>query len=396
MSNRIRSILLLMLVSAVMFVPCLVRAQSPALSFNGYTPSWEYTQDSYLIGWYFQVNTPTTVSALGWYNDSNGLSSDHPVGIYDIQAGAFIASTTVRTSDPLTGVFRYRDLASPVTLTAGKSYAIVGVSYEDHYISFAQHNNIVTASAITYLGGAIDYSGNATQLHAPVEYYPGGSYWPATNFKIGASATPGTITSISPETARVGSPNFNMTITGTGFTSAPTVRFDKTVMPLVSATDTQIVITVPASMLTTARTYNVSVATNVRSSNVMPFRVTNVVNTPPRLQIVGNFRTGRDPLSGNLYVVLLLENVGGSDITNINFSDVRLAYGPNSSTLLPLFMSVEPGASPAGNFSRTAPGERLQLRWDFTPGITTNGVISVRGTSSQGAFNAGTRFLQFP
>ena len=186
------------------------QAQSPALGFIGYTPAWEYTQDSYVIGWYFQVNTPVTVSALGWYNDSNGLSSDHPVGLYDMQGNDFVATTTVAVNDPLTGVFRYHDLASPVNLIAGDNYAMVGVSFRDYYLSFAHNNNIVTDPAITYLGGAIDYAGGATHLSAPLQFYPGQAAWPASDLLITATPTttpePGSVALI-----------LSLTMTGAGF-----------------------------------------------------------------------------------------------------------------------------------------------------------------------------------
>ena len=376
-------------------------AQMPALSFNGYTPSWEYTQSSYCIGWYFQTTSPVSVSALGWYNDSNGLSSDHPVGIYDIAAGQYVASTTVRTTDPLTGVFRYRDLAAPVILPAGRRYAMLGVSFRDHYISFAQPNNIVTVPNVTYLGGAIDYRGNATQLIAPVEFYPGRSYWPATNFKI--SAVPaGSITSITPSSVPANSSAFQMTLTGTGFAGNSVVRFNNTSVAVNSATSTSLTITVPASLLAVVRTYNVTVTTGGRVSNALPFRVTSSRQDTEKanLQRVGNWITGTDQFSGGKYAVLLFENVGKVDITNINFSDVRFYFDVNNPSLyvIPTSLSMEP-ALPQGSLSNTPPGYRVNIRFNFPTtinGFVRTGTISVKGTSNEGSFNAGSLFLVFP
>jgi hypothetical protein len=379
------------------------KAQTPALSFNGYTPAWEYTQSSYVIGWYFQPTAPISVSALGWYNDRNGLSSDHPVGIYDIQSGQYVATTVVRTTDPLTGVFRYRDLAVPVTLTSGRQYAIVGVSYRDHYLSFAQIHNLVLASSILYLGGAIDYAGNATQLGPPVQYFSGAPYWPATNFKFSPATTATTISSITPDSARVNSAAFLMTIAGTNFTPNSIVRFNSAQMAIVSSTSTSLQIQVPAHLLTIKRTYNVTVSTNGRVSNVVAFRVTDSGNTdaPPNLQRVGNFRTGMDSFSGGKYAVLLFENRGGAPLTNINFSDFRLYYDRNDRTryVMPTIVTLEQGAVPAGTLSSTPPGFRLQVRFDFPTtilGPVQAGTLSMRGTSDQGAFNAGSVYLIFP
>ena len=56
-------------------------------------------------------------------HNQDGLLRDTPVGLWD-SAGTLLASTTVRSSDPLRGSFRTRALAVPVALTSGSSYRV--------------------------------------------------------------------------------------------------------------------------------------------------------------------------------------------------------------------------------------------------------------------------------
>lgn len=402
MFSRSRCTLVSFFVFAILLFSGRGWAQTPALSFNGYTPNWEYTQDSYCIGWYFQTTSPISVNALGWYNDSNGLSHSHPVGIYDIQAGQYVASTTVRPSDPLTGVFRYRDLSRTLILPAGRRYAIVGVSFEDHYLSFAQPNNIVTLPNITFLGGAIDYTGGATQLIPPIQYYPDISAWPATNFKVGT--VPSTsLASMTPETAALNSSAMTVTLTGTGFAANSVVRFNTTPVTVNSSSETSLTVTVPASLLAVIRTYNVTVTTEGRVSNSLPFRVTgnNQSDGTANLRRVGNWRTGVYPQSGGRYAVLLFRNQGAVDITTINFSNVRLYFDANNRNnyVMPVNLTLEEGATPPGTLINTPPGYYLQVRFDFPStinGLVQRGTLSVKGTSDQGSFDAGSLLLEFP
>ena len=99
--------------------------------------------------------------------------------------------------------------------------------------------------------------------------------------------------------------------------------------------------------------------------------------------------------------VLLLENQGSADITNINLSTVRLYFDPNNANayIQPIDIQLETGASPPGTLLNTPPGYRLQVRFIFpqtTSGPVASGVISVVGTRGQGDFNAGSLYLLFP
>lgn len=102
-------------------------AQSPAYSFS--TGSWEPYYDNYVGGNLFTANATVDVSELGfWDYQDNGLATSHVVGLFDA-SGNLLASTTIDagTTDTLIGDFRYKPLATPVTLTAGSQYTMAAV-----------------------------------------------------------------------------------------------------------------------------------------------------------------------------------------------------------------------------------------------------------------------------
>ena len=161
-------------------------AQVAALDFA--TPG-EHTQGSYVLGWFFQTNAPISVSALGYYSDANGMANSHDVGIYDLLNSTFVATTTVLPSDPLIGKFRFHNLAAPIDLVQGRQYAIVGVTYHDHYNSNA--TGITTDPSLSYQGGAWNSTtAAASSLLAPNQTFNGTNYWPTPNFLIGGSGAP--------------------------------------------------------------------------------------------------------------------------------------------------------------------------------------------------------------
>jgi streptogramin lyase len=207
------------------------------------------------------------------------------------------------------------------------------------------------------------------------------------------------ISNLTPSSAVVNSPDFPTTITGTGFSANSIVRFNNTQVAFISASANVINLKVPAALLTSQRTYNVTVTTYGKVSNAVAFRVTATnVNKPlPNLKIVGQVRTGVDPNTGDRYAVLVFGNLGLADITNINFSDVRFYYD-DTHYFSPTSVSLEAGATPPGTLSNTPPETFLQVKFAFPFSAPLNrgtAVISVSGTSSQGNFNAGSRFLIF-
>ena len=99
---------------------------------------------------------------------------------------------------------------------------------------------------------------------------PSGTATSTTAFVI----TPA-ITALSPSAQVVGGPALTLTITGTNFTTASTVNFNNVSYTPTSATATTVVVTIPASVLSTVGAYPVSVTTAGGTSNVFTFTVSN-------------------------------------------------------------------------------------------------------------------------
>jgi hypothetical protein len=80
-----------------------------------------------MVGYDVQVGaTSQNITALGMLDqDLNGLSQAHQVGLWD-SGGTLLASVTVPagTGAPLNGWYRYVNLSSPVTVTAGQTYTL--------------------------------------------------------------------------------------------------------------------------------------------------------------------------------------------------------------------------------------------------------------------------------
>lgn len=110
----------------------------PVTSFAS-TAGWEFstvgtegTNNTWNFGEVFTVNTTITLDFLGYYNPTTGLTQNHEVALYDAN-GNQLADTQVRsTCDNLTAHFCY-DAVAPVTLNAGQTYIVQGLSGVDPY-----------------------------------------------------------------------------------------------------------------------------------------------------------------------------------------------------------------------------------------------------------------------
>jgi hypothetical protein len=113
------------------------------------------------------------------------------------------------------------------------------------------------AAAGTFAVDVVQGSGRSTNL---------------LNFTV-AAAQP-MLTSLSPATIAVGSAGFDLTLTGTGFTSAASVAWNGTSLSTVFLSATQLRATIAASNLTRADTVTVDVVQGgVRSSNQLTFPI---------------------------------------------------------------------------------------------------------------------------
>lgn len=98
------------------------------------------------------------------------------------------------------------------------------------------------------------------------------------NATVGSSGFGPTITNLSPSSATAQGPSFNLTITGTGFASGATVKWTNssgqvTTLTPSGASSTQIVVSIPASLIASAGTAQVAVTVGTQTSANSPFTI---------------------------------------------------------------------------------------------------------------------------
>lgn len=110
-----------------------------------------------VAGYLFQATNTIQVTDLGAFDlGGDGFLNDHTVGIWDVNA-SLLTSTTVTSSDPLVGNFRYAPI-TPITLTAGDYYYVGASDFngtgEDSLV-FVQPADLTVAPDIAYYESAI-------------------------------------------------------------------------------------------------------------------------------------------------------------------------------------------------------------------------------------------------
>ena len=135
---KIRTFLLAAAAAAAMSVA----TGSAALAAAGWeftTPGNSFTNGQWDFATAFTANSAVTVSGLGYYADPvTGNADGNPVALYQcadaacLTTGTLLASANVTNIYALNGHFRYVTI-TPVTLVAGDSYEVAGVSNSDNY-----------------------------------------------------------------------------------------------------------------------------------------------------------------------------------------------------------------------------------------------------------------------
>ncbi|MFZ2503464.1 MAG: DUF4082 domain-containing protein [Nocardioides sp.] len=100
----------------------------PVPAITSYSPGGS-TTGGYTVGYRFTVNSPTVVTALGFYdynrNGRNDNNRDTQVAIYRTDTRAQVALATVPAAATATSGWFYKDLAASVTLQPGVTYTVV-------------------------------------------------------------------------------------------------------------------------------------------------------------------------------------------------------------------------------------------------------------------------------
>ena len=163
-------------------------AQTPGI---GFTPTAFAAEDnaahatssptgSFSLGFEFLANSPTLVTALGFFNDPSfdptnpfntvalvppptgayTFAGSHLVGLYQVVGGVgtLLGSATVTAAGTKNGDFLYQSLTTPLLLVTGGDYVLAGVTGPtDPYIFDVQDLNqlgsvgLTTSPSITYV-----------------------------------------------------------------------------------------------------------------------------------------------------------------------------------------------------------------------------------------------------
>jgi hypothetical protein len=162
------------------------RADYAAVEFT--SPTIDYTNGSWSLGWKFQATSNVIVSALGFYDDKgNGLTESHQVGIFK-EDGTLVASTTVNPGDPEIGHFVYHQVPG-IGLQAGQYYRIAAVTGDENYTFWPTgfHSN----PGIKYTYDSYYYPSGTTQLLFPDQslgFNAGNAGFFGPNFLLSGSA----------------------------------------------------------------------------------------------------------------------------------------------------------------------------------------------------------------
>ncbi|MFZ1133883.1 MAG: PEP-CTERM sorting domain-containing protein [Candidatus Korobacteraceae bacterium] len=117
---------------AIALVTGAMSAYAAPLAVDFTTPTLNFTDGTWSLGWEFNVLTAYTVTALGAYDDGmNGLTQSHDVGIFD-PSGTLLTWTTVNPGDSLTSWWRFHSI-TPYTLLPGNDYRIAETTGSENY-----------------------------------------------------------------------------------------------------------------------------------------------------------------------------------------------------------------------------------------------------------------------
>ena len=163
--QRVLKIFGIFLLLAVVFAGT-ANADTVALDFQGFSNGgFNYHQGCYEDGFVFTVNSPITITQLGYYdanlNGAKDTFGSHAVAVWDLTTNTLLGQTTVTASDPATGYFRYAALSKPISLNTTDTYAVAGITGSSDYTA-----GVPVAYAIP---GEINYVSIATWSKNPAE-----------------------------------------------------------------------------------------------------------------------------------------------------------------------------------------------------------------------------------
>jgi hypothetical protein len=157
---------------------------SPAVDLT--SPGELYASNPYTLGFEFSVDSPTSITALGVFDDGVALPADSQVGLWDTSGDLLTSVTVPASGSTQLGYFAYASI-SHYALTPGTDY-IIG-SYDPAITGTASSLNTDQGGAGSYAGYLTviqdQYSDNsAFSFPDTTDGYSGGA-WLGANFLAG-------------------------------------------------------------------------------------------------------------------------------------------------------------------------------------------------------------------
>jgi hypothetical protein len=202
-----------------------------------------------------------------------------------------------------------------------------------------------------------------------------------------------TLTSVSPATVSVGSPDVQVTLTGRDFTDASLVTWNNQTLLVDSVTDTQLVVAIPGSALTDAVASGIIVTNGPGSGSSNPVAFTVLPNLGATTQISAIDVSGQDLVWDDardlLYVAVPASDpefpntIAVIDPTKPSINrTISVADGPTALSLSDDGQFLYSGFSGQAIVQRYAlPAVSLDLTVPISAGVSSNGIGTVQSCS---------------
>ena len=165
---------------------------------------------------------------------------------------------------------------SPTSITAGGAAFTLTVNGTNFLsgatVQWGSTTLTTTFVSSTQLTAAVPASLIANTGSATVTVTDSAGTSSGASFSISAPGTP-TITNLAPTSTTAGGSAFTLTVNGTNFVSGATVEWGSSALTTTFVSTTQLTAAVPASLIATAGTVNVTVTDTAGTSSAAPFTV---------------------------------------------------------------------------------------------------------------------------
>ncbi|MCK6545423.1 IPT/TIG domain-containing protein [Myxococcota bacterium] len=187
-------------------------------------------------------------------------------------------SLTFTVNNPAPTLTTLNPSAAPQNF-AGGTLTLTGTSFlPTSVVTFNGTNLVTTYVSATQVTARITTAQTAVSGSYEVRVVnpaPGGGTSSARNFFVGTNPAP-VLTSLSPSSITAGSAAFTLTVNGTSFVPGALVAFNNNGLVATYVSATQLTVTIPATYVATAGTFNVysaNPAPNAGNSNTLSFTV---------------------------------------------------------------------------------------------------------------------------